>query len=111
MKINIEGTLQDSTITKMLEQSAIKATLEAKANERITSILNKHFNELNSDQTIRQYFNKAIGRVANTDHFKSDIKEMLKDTVSEILKEKDFSKMIDDSCKRYIDSVVQKLKA
>lgn len=111
MDITISGKVQEAYIQEILKNSGLTKILEDKVNDKINGIVNKHFNAENTTQLIRENFNKSVSRLASTDEFKDLLKEVLTEKVKSILDEKDFTKVINDSCKTYIDNIIKTVKA
>lgn len=111
MNIKIEGKVPEHIINDLMSFTSLNLVLESKVNEKIDSILNKHFNHDIATQSIRENFNKSINRYSNTDEFKDLFKECLYEKIKLILDSKDFSKIIDQSCKSYIDNVIKTIKS
>lgn len=111
MEIQITGKVQEAYINEILKNSGIHQVLESKVNERINGIVNKHFNAENTNQVIRENFNKSVARLAKTDEFRDLLKEVITEKIKSILDEKDFTKLIQDGCKTYIDNIIKTVKA
>lgn len=111
MEITINGKISDEKLSDLINQTQINQILEGKINDRINGIVNKHFNAENTTQHIRENFNKSVARLTKTDEFRNMLKDALKEKVIQIIEEKDFTKIINESVKQHIDSVVKSLTA
>lgn len=111
MQIEIKGEIKSELINQIMAEKQVKLLLDKKVDDKINGIVNKYFDNEHVDQTVKTLMNNAARRIASTEGFKESVIEMVAIKVSEIMGQKDLTKMIDDSCKKYIDSVINKIKS